>query len=324
MAALTRSEQQPIDRSTAQPDTGWPIQQLIRDNRLLLMEAAIVEQLRRNSDIKLHPQLLNAPLIYDAQGRRELSGLYRRYWEIALAADLPFMMCTPTWRANRERVEHAGVNPSINGDAVFYLRSLRDAWDTAEGRVMIGGMIGCKNDCYQPAAALSSGEATRFHAWQIDRLAAAGVDFLIAETLPSVAEANGIAHAMAGTGLPYIISFVIDRHGRVLDGSSLTAAMASIDAGAFRPPLGYMVNCAHPGFLRADSQPPGLFGRLVGYQANASSLDHCDLDGASELQADDVADWGRLMRGLNRNFGVKILGGCCGTGVEHLRALIDD
>ena len=53
-------------------------------------------------------------------------------------------------------------------------------------------------------------------------------------------------------------------------------------------------------------------------------MDHCELDGASELQSDDVADWGRLMRGLNRDFSVKILGGCCGTGVAHLRALVGD
>jgi methionine synthase I (cobalamin-dependent) len=60
---------------------------------------------------------------------------------------------------------------------------------------------------------------------------------------------------------------------------------------------------------------------LIGYQANASSLDHADLDGQSEVQVDDVRQWGREMLEMNRRFGVKILGGCCGTGVEHLQYL---
>jgi homocysteine S-methyltransferase len=62
---------------------------------------------------------------------------------------------------------------------------------------------------------------------------------------------------------------------------------------------------------------------LVGFQANASSMDHADLDGASRLQADDLATWGESMLTLNRQYGVRILGGCCGTGVEHLEYLVD-
>jgi S-methylmethionine-dependent homocysteine/selenocysteine methylase len=80
-----------------------------------------------------------------------------------------------------------------------------------------------------------------------------------------------------------------------------------------------MINCAYPSFLNPDSQPASVLSRLIGYQANASSLDHRQLDGAVNLQADDVSDWGRLMITLNRKYGVKILGGCCGTSDKHLQ-----
>jgi homocysteine S-methyltransferase len=43
------------------------------------------------------------------------------------------------------------------------------------------------------------------------------------------------------------------------------------------------------------------------------------LDGAEVLQANDTTEWGNLMIELNRKFGVKILGGCCGTSYEHLQ-----
>ncbi len=73
---------------------------LIHNNSFILMEGAIVEQLQRNNTINLHPILVNAPLIYDKIGRQELKKLYQAYIEVAAIADLPFLMCTPTWRTN--------------------------------------------------------------------------------------------------------------------------------------------------------------------------------------------------------------------------------
>jgi methionine synthase I (cobalamin-dependent) len=84
-----------------------------------------------------------------------------------------------------------------------------------------------------------------------------------------------------------------------------------------------MVNCAYPTFLCPEKQPASLFDRLIGFQANASSLDHCDLDGSDRLEQEDVSDWGDAMLALNESYGVKILGGCCGTTGIHLRYIVD-
>ncbi len=287
------------------------------EQKLVLLEAAVIERLRRGGSVPLHPTLVHAPLIYTAAGRAALHEIYEEYLQIAEAAGLPFLMCTPTWRTNRERVENTGVNPAINSDAVRFLQDLRGDRSFAN----IIGMIGCKNDCYKPEEGLSAEEAKNFHSWQIHQLAAAGTDLLLAETLPFVDEAVGIAQAMAATDVPYLISFVISRAGRVLDGTPLIDAVHRVDAAVERKPLGFMVNCAYPTFLCAEDQPAELFERLIGYQANGSSLDHCDLDGATELKAECVADWGDEMLRLNRQFGIKILGGCCGTGRDHLRYL---
>ncbi|MET0094858.1 MAG: homocysteine S-methyltransferase family protein, partial [Sedimenticola sp.] len=81
---------------------------------------------------------------------------------------------------------------------------------------------------------------------------------------------------------------------------------------------------AHPSFLCPEEQPEKVFSRLIGYQANASSLDHCELEKADELKVDSVSEWGRLMLSLNASYGVRILGGCCGTGIEHLQYLISN
>ncbi|MHC4725321.1 MAG: homocysteine S-methyltransferase family protein [Planctomycetota bacterium] len=279
--------------------------------------------MRRSSTIELHPNLVHAPLIYDDKGKKELQRLYQGYISIAIRAELPFIMCTPTWRANYERVKESQVNLNINSDAVRFLKDLRDAQDLGVTTIKIGGLVGCKNDCYKPEEGLSVSEAEIFHSWQIEQLAQAGVDFLIAETLPNIEEAIGIAKTIEKTTTPYIISFVINRSGCVLDGTSLWEAVTSIDAATNQKPLCYMVNCSYPTFLCAEKQPTNLFSRLIGYQANASSLNHCELDESTQLETENVAEWGEEMLKLNRKYGMKILGGCCGTGVEHLRYLVE-
>ncbi len=295
------------------------MEKVIRDNPMVLMEAAIVEQLRRSKQVQLHDLLANAPLIYNPLARKTMSSIYEAYMALSLQANLPMLVCTPTWRASKDRVLASGVSKTINADAVSFMQEIR-----LDESIQIGGMIGCKNDCYLPAEGLSVAEAESYHAWQIEQLAHSGVDFLIAETLPSVQEALGIAKAMSATKAPYIISFVISREGCVLDGNSLDAAIAFIDANVHNKPIGYMVNCAHPSFLRPEIHSPATFTRLLGFQANASSLDHCDLENATELKTDSISEWGKLMLDLHKTHGMKILGGCCGTGLDHLKYLVEN
>ena len=294
----------------------------ILQHQLILKEAAVVEQLRRSDKVQLHPTLVNGPLIYDEEASEVLQSLYQSYIDVAQSANIPFLMCTPTWRCNQERLKGSGVSKNINQDATRFLQSIRSAQRVNKDLIKIGGLIGCKNDCYLPEEGLSLQEAKAFHSWQINELASAGVDFLIAETIPNVEEAKGIALAMEATGLPYLISFVINREGLILDGTKLNDAVKAIDQLTQRKPLAYQINCAYPTFLCADQQAPELFSRLLGYQGNGSSLDHCDLDGAEDLHAESVQEWGDAMLQLNQQYGIKILGGCCGTGVEHLKYLV--
>ena len=297
---------------------------ILENDKKVLVEAAVVERLRRSSDVELHHDLANAPLIYDEKGKKALKSLYQEYIDIARASNLPILLCTPTWRANRSRVKTSGTSEAINKDATSFMQELREAQHSHKNRILIGGLIGCKHDCYRPEEGLSVSEAQQFHSWQIKQLANANVDYLIAQTIPNVDEALGIAKAMDAAGIPYIISFVISRDGLILNGTSLPDAINYIDKNTRTKPAGYMVNCAHPTFLCPEKQPAELFERLIGYQANASSLDHCDLDGANQLETDSVAEWGRLMLELNSKYGMKILGGCCGTTGDHLRYIASE
>lgn len=295
------------------------IETLIQTNDYLLTEAAVIETLGHRADIELDPHLLNAPLIYDPRARRCLNDLYNGFVQVAADAGVPVLLTTPTWRASRDRLAAADMPRDVNADAVNFLNELRAGWPGQAASIGIGGLLGCRNDCYRPEECLSPAAAETLHAWQAERLAAAGVDFLLAATLPALSEAIGMARALARTKVPYIISFVIDRRGLILDGTSLETAFHRIDGASPRPPLGYMVNCAYPSFLNTAATPAVVMRRLVGFQANASSRDHSELEASAHRLADDIDDWGGRMVAFNRNDGVKILGGCCGTGLEHLR-----
>lgn len=51
------------------------MEKVIRDNPMVLMEAAIVEQLRRSKQVQLHDLLANAPLIYNPLARKTMSSI---------------------------------------------------------------------------------------------------------------------------------------------------------------------------------------------------------------------------------------------------------
>lgn len=296
--------------------------QNIFQNQFILGEGAINERIRR-SNVGLHATLANAPLIY-GKSKEFMADIYRSYIRIAEKAKLPVFMYTPTWRTNKERVKNSEFGNDINVDACRFMQGIRNEFPAFSEQIKIGGLVGCKNDCYTPEEALSVEEAEEFHTWQIEELAKGGVDFIVPETLPALSEAIGMAKAAAKTGTPYIISFVISRYGKILDGTSLFDAINSIDKTVSIPPLAYAINCTHPSFLLPEKQNKEIFKRLRCFNANASSLDHCDLENADCLHVDDIQEWGDLMLDLNKEYGVKMLGGCCGTGVEHIQYLVDN
>jgi homocysteine S-methyltransferase len=295
----------------------------LRDNDLVLTEGAIIEALANGDNADLHEILLNAPLIYTQEGRAALEALYRSYLDIAQGAERPILVGTPTWRANSERIAAAGLDRNLNADATAFMHKLRDSYGDWAPNILLAGLMGVKNDAYQPGEALDIVSAAEFHIRQADWLAEAGVDLLLAATVPAVTEATGMARAMAQTGRPYVVSFVINRRGRILDSTPLGTAIDQVDQACTPVPVGYMINCAHPEFLGSAAVPPALWHRLIGIQGNASTMDHDQLDTKPGHHEDDLTAWGEAMLALRRRLGLTILGGCCGTTPAHIAYLAE-
>ncbi len=291
-------------------------------NSFVLSEAAICERLRQIDGVELHPTLFDAPLIYDARASKVLAGIYRQYIDIAREFEVPILIAAPTWRLDAGRVAAADVPASINSDAVDFIQSVRD--DSGYEDVFMAGLLAPKNDCYDPSVALSANAAELFHSAQASELGHTSLDCLVAQTMPSVTEAEGMARAMISTGLPSVVSFCINRNGEVMDGTPLGEAIDLLDAKLDGALLGYKVNCSHPSFVDAESMSARALSRLIGINANASSKDHSELEQMEETAEDSLEDWVDAMLRLNRDYGVKVLGGCCGTDDRYLRAICEE
>jgi homocysteine S-methyltransferase len=301
----------------------------VGEGLLLLTDGGIETRIMFETDLALPEHVGVAALVSDPTGGPVLHGIYESYVAAARSFGLPVIIGTPTFRASPNFVRRAGLGGDeavrrLNADAARMHLEIRAASD--DPPVFVAGVIGPSGDAYRPEEALPAGEASDYHAVQAGALAGAGVDFLYAPTFPAVEEALGAAQAMGATGLPYVVSFVLDAEGLVLDGTPLHAAIERIDAAASPEPLFYSISCVHHSVAAGALRDEGVFSdlvsrRLVEFKANASALSTEELVRLDHPEGDDPESFAAGMWGIHEEFGLRILGGCCGTDDRHIRAL---
>lgn len=298
---------------------------MVAQSPVLLTEGGVVERIKRDPTVDLDPHIAHSGLIYNPYGKKVLRQIYTGYIDIGEKYNLPFLSLAPTWRANPERIRNSVFNrhDDINKDCVDFLKQIRDGYSGYSDHIFIGGLMACRGDAYRPEEALSKKDAEMFHQEQAARLAQSGVDFIKVATLPAVSEAYGMASAISSHGIPYILSFVIKPDGTVLDGTPIHEAIELIDENIHPRPLFYMVNCVHPtifekAITKEISFSRELIARIKGLQANTSSKSPDELDDLTYLDTSDPEEFGALMVSLHKKFGLKVLGGCCGSDSSHI------
>lgn len=291
----------------------------------ILMEGALGERLKREYQIQFHESVAMATLIYSEEGRKALRHIWGQYMEIARRHDMVFLAATPTRRANIQQVMTSSVKNSIVRDNVEFLREIQ----RSSGMEMyVGGLLGCKGDAYTGNGALSIETAKMFHTWQAEQFRQAGADYLLAGIMPTLPEATGMALAMSNTGLPYVISFTIQKQGTLIDGTTIHDAIRFIDERVKHKPAFYMTNCVHPAILaealdRPFNQTETVRNRFWGIQANTANLPYDQLEGSEELMGTEPKLLAEEMIKLKENYGLKVFGGCCGTDWRHMEFIAE-
>jgi 5-methyltetrahydrofolate--homocysteine methyltransferase len=154
---------------------------------------------------------------------------------------------------------------------------------------------------------------------QAEGLKAGGADVLWVETISAPEEYQAAAQGCALAGMPWCGTMSFDTAGRTMMG--LTApAMVDLVESLAHAPVGFGANC---GVGASD-----LLRTVLGFSAKGTNVPiiskgnagipkyhegHIHYDGTPALMADYAV--------LARDAGARIIGGCCGTTPEHLRAM---
>lgn len=274
------------------------------------------------------PHFASFVLLDSAEGRAELVKYYEQYLQIARNRGVGFVLDTATWRANPDWGKLVGFDAArlkaVNIAAVDLVAALRGTWETPATPVVLNGVIGPRGDGYK-AGRMDAGEAEDYHAFQVNIFAGTQADMVSAITMNTVNEAIGIARAARSAGVPCVISFTVETDGRLVDGTTLRAAIETTEEATDSSPAYYMVNCAHPShFDQALDRGEAWVNRIHGVRANASARSHAELDESETLDEGDPFDLSRRYAALTRAFPeMRIFGGCCGTDHRHLAAICE-
>lgn len=269
------------------------------------------------------PDFAAFPLLYHTDGRAAMRRYYEGFLELSDEQNLPFVIDTPTWRANPDWGARLGYSPdqlaAANADAVTFVR------EVAAGRpsVLIEGMLGPRGDGYVVTDRMTPDEASAYHSIQISALRDAGVDRIAVLTLTYPEEAIGVVGAATSVGLPVVISFTVETDGRLPDGTRLDEAIEQVDAATGAAAEFFMINCAYPTHIAKGLQIGAATARIGGLRVNASRKSHAELDEAEDLDAGDPTELGRDTATLRELLPqIELLGGCCGTDVSHVKEIL--
>lgn len=169
-------------------------------------------------------------------------------------------------------------------------------------------------DCYRPD--LSPGKLARpEHREVATALVRAGVDVLLCETFAHGPEALVAAEEAVETGLPVWLSLTAGPFGELLSPTQLAAiAKDAVSLGVER----LMVNCVAANRTAAYVDALATLAAPIGVYANAGRKDEglgwgAASPDAAQAYADLAERW--------KDSGASVIGGCCGTGPGHVRAL---
>src|SRR4051794_21483079 len=116
------------------------------------------------------------PLLEDERGRQALEDYFRPFLDLARDRGVPFVLDTPTWRANPDWGEQLGYSrdrlAEVNREAVAFARGLGEGLPG----LTVNGVIGPRGDGYVIDERMDADTARDYHAWQVGVFADADAD----------------------------------------------------------------------------------------------------------------------------------------------------
>jgi S-methylmethionine-dependent homocysteine/selenocysteine methylase len=220
-----------------------------------------------------------------------------------------------TFRTQRRALAAAGLSDRAAELTARAVALARRAGSSGPIPPFVLGSAPPLEDCYRPDRVPGAEALAREHAEHVSHLDAAGVDGVLVETMNTRREAEVAARAAVARGLPTLVSFVCWDGARLLSGESLRdAADDARRVGA----SAVLVNCLPPSNVSACLPVLAEVGLPFGVYANLGEPN----DDTGFTRSEECGPGGFAAHGSDWiRAGAHIVGGCCGTTPEHLRAL---
>jgi homocysteine S-methyltransferase len=222
---------------------------------------------------------------------------------------------TNTFGANSFRLARHGCQArvvEINRVGVELARS------AAGNDVMVAGSVGPLGVRIEPLGKTGLDEARAAFSQQIEALAEAGIDLLILETFGYVAELHQaiLAAREAAPGIAVVAQITIDDEGNALDGSTPESYAKRIE-GYGPEVLGCNCSVGPVAMLDAIERMRQVTSLPLSAQPNAGMPRNVEGRNIYLCSPEYMAEYTRRLIAA----GTKIVGGCCGTTPEHIRAM---
>jgi len=257
-----------------------------------------------------------APEMWNLQKPEQIIGHVGSF--IAAGSDI---VLTNSFGGTRNRLKLHGLDArarEVNRTAAELAREAL----TRSGRdgVVIAGSMGPTGDLFEPVGPLSHDEGVAAFAEQAEGLAEGGVDVLWIETLSSVEEVKAAVQGTVTTGLPLVITLSFDTNGRTMMGVS-PVDLVRLVKELHPNPIAFGGNCgtgAAELVVAIKHMAEAVGGdEVIVAKSNCGIPEYKDgeivYSGTPELMADYA--------GLAYDSGARIIGGCCGTTPDHVRAM---
>jgi S-methylmethionine-dependent homocysteine/selenocysteine methylase len=288
-----------------------PFSQILKEKHHLLLDGAMGTELQRRGVDTGLPLWSARALKTDPATVRQIHLEY-----LEAGCDIITANTFRTTRRTFHRARLPDESASLTKKAVTIAQNARVAFP--ERRVLIAGSMAPLEDCYRPDLAPSRHAMEDEHRELAGRLAAAGVDFILLETMNTLREASIACAAACKTGLEVVVSFLCDPEGNLYSGEPLEDAAGEITR---LNPVAFSINCVSVRHLpeairrlrQASTLPFGVYANVgLPEQEQGWTFTH---DVFEEEYAKHAGQWLSL--------GAAFIGGCCGTTPAYILKLAE-
>ena len=221
---------------------------------------------------------------------------------------------TNTFGANRARLEKYGLADKARE---INLAGARLAREIAGDGLYVAGAVGPLGLRMEPLGPASLEEGREIFREQIAALAEGGVDAIVFETMVDINEARqAILAARDVCALPVVVQMTVQEDGSTPTGTAPEDFARRLDEwGA--DVVGLNCSVGPAGMLDALERMVKVSARKLSAQPNAGLPREVDGRSIYLCSPDYMAEYVRRFISI----GVRLVGGCCGTTAEHIRAI---